>query len=242
VNSTRFRHGFVYLLFVLAVGVIIMAALNRPDNPDEWTMTDVANQAKSHKIEKIVVNDANVMTITLKETGDTRVAIKDAGSTAPEQLAALGVSADDLGAIKWSNQKTTNWSSILTILMYLLPLLIVVGVIYMMLRQAQGTNNQALSFGKSRARMFTGDQPTVTFDDVAGADEAKEELGEVVEFLREPDKFIQLGARIPKGVLLVGPPGTGKTLLAKAVSGEAGVPFLLNLRLGVRRDVRWCGC
>ena len=82
-----------------------------------------------------------------------------------------------------------------------------------------------MSFGKSRARMFTGDHPTVTFEDVAGVEEAKEELKEVVEFLREPQKFIQLGARIPKGVLLVGPPGTGKTLIAKAVSGEAGVPF-----------------
>src|SRR5258708_12409377 len=82
-----------------------------------------------------------------------------------------------------------------------------------------------MSFGKSRARMFTGDQPTVTFEDVAGADEAKEELKEIVEFLREPEKFIQLGARIPKGVLLVGSPGTGKTLLANAVSGEPCVPF-----------------
>jgi cell division protease FtsH len=100
-----------------------------------------------------------------------------------------------------------------------------VGLIFLMLRQAQGTNNQALSFGKSRARMFTGDQPTVTFVDVAGVDEAKEELREVVEFLKEPEKFIALGARIPKGVLLIGQPGTGKTLLAKAVSGEAGVPF-----------------
>ena len=91
-------------------------------------------------------------------------------------------------------------------------------------RQAQGSNNAAMAFGKSRARM-SGDQPTVTFDDVAGVEEAKEELEEVVEFLREPEKFIALGARIPKGVLLVGPPGTGKTLMAKAVSGEAGVPF-----------------
>ena len=101
----------------------------------------------------------------------------------------------------------------------------VVGVIYFMLRQAQGTNNQAMSFGKSRARMFSGEHPTVTFEDVAGVEESKQELAEVVEFLKEPQKFIQLGARIPKGVLLVGPPGTGKTLLAKAVSGEAGVPF-----------------
>ncbi len=99
------------------------------------------------------------------------------------------------------------------------------GLFFMILRQAQGSNNQAMSFGKSRARMFTGDKPTVTFADVAGAEEAKQELQEVVEFLKEPQKFASLGARIPKGVLLVGPPGTGKTLMAKAISGEAGVPF-----------------
>jgi cell division protease FtsH len=96
---------------------------------------------------------------------------------------------------------------------------------YFIMRQAQGAGNQAFSFGKSRARMFTGDRPTITFGDVAGNDEAKQELQEVVEFLKEPEKFASLGARIPRGVLLVGPPGTGKTLMAKAVSGEAGVPF-----------------
>jgi cell division protease FtsH len=214
----------VYLLFVLAVGVIIMAALARNENPDEWAITDVAQAVRDGRVEKIQVTDANEMVVTLKD-GSIARALKDPTSTAPEQLASLGVTEDELAGIEWINLRTTNWQSIITALMYLLPLLIVVGVIYMMLRQAQGTNNQALSFGKSRARMFTGDQPTVTFDDVAGAEEAKEELAEVVEFLREPDKFIQLGARIPKGVLLVGPPGTGKTLLAKAVSGEAGVPF-----------------
>src|SRR5687767_13393329 len=94
-----------------------------------------------------------------------------------------------------------------------------------MMRQAQGSNNQAISFGKSRARLFTGNKPTVTFADVAGVEEAKEELAEVVEFLKYPEKFASLGARIPRGVLLVGPPGTGKTLLSRAVAGEAGVPF-----------------
>src|SRR5688572_12530482 len=201
-----------------------MAALARSENPDEWTFSDVEAAAKAGEIEKIQVRDTNDMTITLKG-GTIKQAIKDPSSTAQEQLVALGVTPEQLAEIEWVNQRAPNWQGIVTTLMYLLPLLIVVGVIYMMLRQAQGTNNQALSFGKSRARMFTGDQPTVTFDDVAGAEEAKEELAEVVEFLREPDKFIQLGARIPKGVLLVGPPGTGKTLLAKAVSGEAGVPF-----------------
>ena len=97
--------------------------------------------------------------------------------------------------------------------------------LFLFLRQAQGSNNQALNFGKSRARMFSSSRLSVTFLDVAGVEEAKEELKEVVEFLKYPEKFAALGARIPKGVLLVGPPGTGKTLLAKAVAGEAGVPF-----------------
>ncbi len=106
-----------------------------------------------------------------------------------------------------------------------LPLLIFGGLLFFMMRQAQGSNNQALSFGKSRARMFAGNRPTITFADVAGVEEAKQELAEVVEFLKYPDKFAALGARIPRGVLLVGPPGTGKTLLSRAVAGEAGVPF-----------------
>ncbi len=122
-------------------------------------------------------------------------------------------------------QLPSAWVGIISALAYILPFLLLAAVFWFIFRQAQGSNNAAMSFGKSRARMFSGDHPTVTFDDVAGVDESKEELKEVVEFLREPQKFISLGARIPKGVLLVGPPGTGKTLLAKAVSGEAGVPF-----------------
>src|SRR5205814_9442512 len=104
------------------------------------------------------------------------------------------------------------------------PLLVIGGFIFFMMRQAQGTNNQALSFGKSRARMFLGNKTVVTFSDVAGVDEAKTELQEVVEFLKFPEKFNSLGARIPRGVLLVGPPGTGKTLLARAAAAAAGVP------------------
>ena len=144
-----------------------------------------------------------------------------------EQLTSYGVTSEELNAANVSIEvkQPGPWVNILSFLGYVLPFLIVGVAFFFIFRQAQGSNNTAMSFGKSRARMFSGDQPKVTFADVAGVDESKEELQEVVEFLREPQKFIALGARIPKGVLLVGPPGGGKTLLAKAVSGEAGVPF-----------------
>ncbi len=122
-------------------------------------------------------------------------------------------------------EASATFSVVGSILLSLLPVVLIGGFFFYMMRQAQGTNNQALSFGKSRARMFIGNKPTVTFDDVAGVEEAKQELTEVVEFLKYPEKFSSLGARIPRGVLLVGPPGTGKTMLARAVAGEAGVPF-----------------
>ena len=117
------------------------------------------------------------------------------------------------------------FGSVLGLFINFLPLIIFGGILIFMLRQAQGSNSQAMSFGKSKAKVVTANRPTTTFNDVAGAIEAKEELQEVVEFLKFPERFAALGARIPRGVLLVGPPGTGKTLLARAVAGEAGVPF-----------------
>jgi cell division protease FtsH len=223
VNSTRFRHGLVYLLIFLAIILIIWGARGKTMEREALPLSQVAEAAKEGQIKKISILD-DELTVTFTD-GSEATSRKEPISTASEQLAALGVDPKTLGAIEWDINRPPNWTSWLVPLTYALPLLFVVGIIYLMLRQAQGTNNQALSFGKSRARLFTGDQPTVTFEDVAGAEEAKEELREVVDFLREPEKFIQLGARIPKGVLLVGAPGTGKTLLAKAVSGEAGVPF-----------------
>lgn len=117
------------------------------------------------------------------------------------------------------------WGGLFNLLSVFLPVILMIGFFVFFMRQAQGSNNQAMSFGKSRARMFSGDKPSVTFADVAGQEEAKQDLTEIVEFLKFPDKFSALGARIPRGVLMVGPPGTGKTLLSRAVAGEAGVPF-----------------
>src|SRR3954452_15736648 len=142
---------------------------------------------------------------------DIQTAAKEGGQDLPPDVFTANQAPD------------TSWLGLL--LTAVLPLLIIGGFIFFMMRQAQGTNNQALSFGKSRARMFLGNKTVVTFADVAGVDEAKTELQEVVEFLKFPEKFNSLGARIPRGVLLVGPPGTGKTLLARAVAGEARVPF-----------------
>ena len=132
------------------------------------------------------------------------------------------------------------------LLINFLPFILIFGIIFFFLfRHAQGQGSQAMSFGKSKARLVTANRPTVTFNDVAGADEAKQELQEVVEFLKFPERFASLGARIPRGVLLVGPPGTGKTLLARAVAGEAAVPFFsisgsefVEMFVGVGRQPR----
>ena len=224
-NNPRFRNIFVYILIGIAILAIILGVRNNGPTASDLRISELAGQinAGTPRIKEIAViqNDVRVT------YNDDHIAIsrKDPSSTLEEELVTLGVAKETISTLKISYVPPSDWTPFIQLLMSFLPLVLIAGFIYLMLRQAQGTNNQAMSFGKSRARMFTGDQPTVTFEDVAGADEAKEELREVVEFLKEPEKFIQLGARIPKGVLLVGSPGTGKTLLAKAVSGEAGVPF-----------------
>ncbi|HET7376243.1 MAG TPA: ATP-dependent zinc metalloprotease FtsH [Anaerolineae bacterium] len=223
-NTARPRNNFVYLLIVIAIGAILFAALrgNAPQSADV-TMSKVADLINSGEVTAVSVN---VDDVKITEAGGVIVTSrKDSSTPLPDQLKALGVNPEAWAKVSYSVERPADWGTWLSTLSFLLPGLLIVGLIYFMFRQAQGTNNQAMSFGKSRARMFTGEHPTVTFDDVAGADEAKQELAEVVEFLKEPEKFVALGARIPKGVLLVGSPGTGKTLLAKAVSGEAGVPF-----------------
>jgi len=222
VNSARIRSAFVYILIIVAIVVLLFQFRQQPQT-DQVSLTQLATAVQEGSVTKIVV-DENTLRVTFKDRREAE-SRKEPTSTVFDQMAALNVSPERLAAVNWEVKKPSELGGILTFLGYMLPAVLVVGVIYFMLRQAQGSNNQALSFGKSRARMFNGDHPTVTFEDVAGVDEAKEELREIVEFLKEPDKFIALGARIPKGVLLVGSPGTGKTLLSKAVAGEAGVPF-----------------
>ncbi len=225
-NPPRNRYSIIYLLlFVAIIAMVWYNFQQQVSNQEALTITEVAEDIRSGEITRIIETDDNRLRVIYAD-GSDRVSHKEAGATLVEQLKELGVTTEELtSSVRIEVRPPSAWLGIATALGYFLPFLILAGVFWFVFRQAQGSNNAALSFGKSRARMFSGDQPTVTFEDVAGVEEAKEELKEVVEFLREPEKFISLGARIPKGVLLVGPPGTGKTLLAKAVSGEAGVPF-----------------
>ena len=224
-NSPRLRNALVYVLIALAIGVVWLTVSRlQAGNDDQIPISQVAQDIKAGVAQSIEVEGTKV-TVTYNNSTPQKTSVLPENTELAEMMARLGVTSERLSSVKLTNKPPSDLSSILAIISYILPVALIGFFIYFMLRQAQGTNNQALSFGKSRARMFTGEQPTVTFDDVAGVEEAKEELREVVEFLKEPEKFISLGARIPKGVLLVGSPGTGKTLLAKAVSGEAGVPF-----------------
>ncbi len=223
--SSRNQSYIIYLLLFIAIISMVVYSFGQRGNTSEVSINQLAADIKSGKVTKIE-GDEDRLSITYKDLTES-VATKEADATLVEQLLSLGVTQDQLdpSKLKILIQPPSAWLGVFTALGYILPFLLLIGAFFFIFRQAQGSNNAAMSFGKSRARMFTGDHPTVTFADVAGVEEAKEELKEVVEFLREPQKFIQLGARIPKGVLLVGPPGTGKTLMAKAVSGEAGVPF-----------------
>jgi cell division protease FtsH len=235
-DAKWFRNSFIWLIvmvFVLAIAFQVF----RSQNPSTRSIDLTGGSTSLVGLVRHAMS-SNTQ-ITLKQDGDT-VTAQPSGD--PQQYEATISSQDTvLGVLKDAGINTTkpsfdrnvhihvnppsqlgNWIG--TIVGFL-PLLIFGALLFFMMRQAQGSNNQALSFGKSRARMFAGNRPTITFADVAGVEEAKQELAEVVEFLKYPDKFAALGARIPRGVLLVGPPGTGKTLLSRAVAGEAGVPF-----------------
>jgi len=224
VNPPRSRNSIIYLLlFVAIIAIVVFQFTQQTTTQTALSISEVATDIQKGSVTRIS-EDGDKITVFYSD-GSEKTSQKEPNGTLIDQLKALGVTNEQLSTTKIEVKPPSAWLNLASLLGYILPFLFLAGVFWFVFRQAQGSNNAAMSFGKSRARMFTGDQPTVTFDDVAGVEEAKEGLKEVVEFLKEPEKFISLGARIPKGVLLVGPPGTGKTLLAKAVSGEAGVPF-----------------
>ena len=224
-NSPRGRNSLVFLILLMIIAVLFFQFRNETTQTESLLFNELAAKIKAGEVARIIVDENDLEVIY--HDGTRGVSRKEPTKTTVEQLKDLGVTHEELTLrnVELEIKEPSDLGTVISLVTYILPALLVVGLIWFMLRQAQGSNNQALSFGKSRARMFTGDQPTVTFDDVAGVEEAKEELYEVVEFLKEPEKFITLGARIPRGVLLMGKPGTGKTLMAKAVSGEAAVPF-----------------
>jgi cell division protease FtsH len=228
VNPRNQSFVVTLLLIIAAVAMVVMAVQRESGTKQSLTINEVARDIKAGKVARVVIEDNNTLRIIYTDGDvDGVESYKETDSTLVAQLLALGVTPDQLSPdhVTIEVKPPSQWAGVISGALYILPVLFMAGVLWFIFRQAQGSNNAAMSFGKSRARMFSGEHPTVTFQDVAGVEESKQELAEVVEFLKEPQKFIQLGARIPKGVLLVGPPGTGKTLLAKAVSGEAGVPF-----------------
>src|SRR6266571_4605473 len=230
-NNWRWLRNSFISLVILTIIVLVISYLFRSSietKPVDLStiLTDLKTDIDKHRLDTLSVNSDTVTLIRGNPDSAPRESanIKDAVDIT-RVLKDIGIDYANRQLVILQYEAPSALSQWLNILGGLIPFLLIAGLLVFMMRQAQGSNNQAISFGKSRARMFMGNKSTVTFTDVAGVEEAKQELQEIVEFLKFPDKFAALGARIPKGLLLVGPPGTGKTLISRAVAGEAGVPF-----------------
>src|SRR3990167_9242213 len=219
VPSKRGFKNIGFLVIMILIGLIIFAGYNQPSNLKEVPVSEVIARANAGEIKQITI-DGNNMEITKKgDDKPSEKSHKEPGSSLYEQ----GLKNREVGVnVKAQSSAGSVWANVG---LSILPVIIISAVLFFMMRSAQGQGNQALSFGKSRARLYGNEKEKVTFSNVAGSDEAKQDLQEVVEFLKFPKKFEAVGAKIPKGVLIVGPPGTGKTMLARAVAGEASAPF-----------------
>jgi len=211
------RRLVIWLIILVSVIVIFFMLISPGGGGVSKTTAEVIAMLHSQGGE-VTITDTSLKAVIDGETYKT---------TIPESFDAFEEFESELASekVELNYKKSGGWGNWAGLLINFLPLILFGVLILFILRQAQGGSSQAMSFGKSRARLAGGDKPTITFDDVAGVEEAKQELQEVVEFLKFPEKYIALGARIPRGVLLIGPPGTGKTLMARAVAGEAEVPF-----------------
>ncbi len=222
------KNSFVYLIILVAALALFFNYFSSAQtvNEEKGIYTVLAD-AKAGLIKQIDVQaGSSEILATYKDSTTSVPHVIRSRIESGDSITTLMVQAGvPLNTVDLKIGAAPAWGGLFNIISVLLPVVLMIGFFVFFMRQAQGSNNQAMSFGKSRAKMFSGDKPSVTFADVAGQEEAKQDLSEIVEFLKFPDKFSALGARIPRGVLMVGPPGTGKTLLSRAVAGEAGVPF-----------------
>jgi len=216
-NNSNIKTAVFWVVIIMVVVLLWTVVRNTKTRPDaQLSYTQLMNDVQAGKIKSVTITGTDLHGVYKEDNQELHAVIPTNQQALDDAMLAKGVD------VKYQKETGSGWVSIL---INAIPFVLLLAFWIFMMRQMQSGGNKALSFGKSRARLHSSQQKKVTFKDVAGVEEAKEELQEIIEFLREPQKFQKLGGRIPKGVLLIGPPGTGKTLLARAIAGEANVPF-----------------